>query len=170
MKPYRRAVLLESVYLKIISLIKPVWFRETGGALVGYVNDRREVIVTDACGPGPRAVSQLFSIKIDGEYTGDFCNEIFRKSNGLYDYIGDWHCHPSFYIRPSEVDQLAMVELSEIKGLPDFPISVIFSRFSWKFKSYYLNQDKELEQIKRSTILKCADESSSPSGLSWSDI
>lgn len=147
MKPYLRVVLLERAYLKIVSLMKPVWFRETGGALVGYLNDSREVIITDACGPGPRAESQLLSIKIDGEYTGNFCNEVFRKSNGRYDYIGDWHCHPSFYIRPSEMDRLTMVELSEVEGLPDFPISVIFSRFTRGFEVYYLNREKKLSRL-----------------------
>ncbi len=63
--------------------------REAGGLLFGwhFVSDRY-VTVLDACGPGPNAIRELDSVRIDLDY-----GERMAAERGL-EVVGGWHSHP----------------------------------------------------------------------------
>jgi integrative and conjugative element protein (TIGR02256 family) len=111
---------------------------ETGGVLVGYVDKRNGVlVVTDASGPGSKAILEPFSVVIDGEHAQEFCDRCLRESGDRIDYVGDWHKHPGFCLQPSSADSLAIKAMAEFQHSPTkHPISLIYRRWPSSFKAY----------------------------------
>jgi integrative and conjugative element protein (TIGR02256 family) len=69
---------------------------ETGGVLMGYWAEAdNEVVITNAIGPGPKAAHYKKSFIPDSEYQESEIARIYRDSNRLLTYLGDWHTHPS---------------------------------------------------------------------------
>lgn len=117
--------------------MKRQWLCETGGPLVGYHWPPNQIVVVAASGPGPKSWQSIWEVEIDGEHSQQFCDALYQSSSGRYDYIGDWHCHPSFSITPSLQDAEAIALMAEVKGVVDNPISVIASKFTGKFYGYF---------------------------------
>ena len=88
---------------------------ETGGALVGH-HQGHYVVVTSASGPGPKAELRMHSVMIDGAHAERFCSKARRKSKGTEDYIGDWHCHLGYSLKPSKLDYNAMKTMAEFSS------------------------------------------------------
>jgi integrative and conjugative element protein (TIGR02256 family) len=110
---------------------------ETGGPLVGYVANNHMLIVTDASGPGPRAKLERYGVTIDGEHAQKFCDKSLRKSDGLFDYVGDWHKHPGISLKPSGQDVLAMKTMANFEHSPTkYPISLIYRMWPKALKVY----------------------------------
>ena len=122
---------------------------ETGGPLVGYVQEDREaLVVVDAGGPGPRAALEKFSITIDGAYAQRFCDNCFNESNGRFDYIGDWHKHPGLSLNPSNQDIAAIKAMAEFDQSPTrYPVSLIYSTWLRRFRVYVWNGSDSLVRI-----------------------
>lgn len=101
---------------------------ETGGALVGYVEER-VLVVTHASDPGPRGERRRESVSIDGEYTADFAYRLHQESRGRLEYVGDWHTHiTSGELALSSRDRKAMRRLLEAKASPlEYLISLLLS-------------------------------------------
>lgn len=68
--------------------------RETGGILIGRSDDK-DLLVTRALGPGPKAHHGASGFKRDGQFAQDELNKIFSATAGQEDYIGEWHSHPA---------------------------------------------------------------------------
>lgn len=69
---------------------------ETGGCLIGYwVVPFKEVVVTQAIGPGPNAVHKKYEFKPDHEWQESEIARIYQESGRLHTYLGDWHTHPN---------------------------------------------------------------------------
>lgn len=116
--------------------MKRQWLCETGGALVGYELESNQIVVVSASGPGPKSRQRIWGVEIDGEHSQQFCGAFYKSSNGCYDYVGDWHCHPSLSIAPSRQDAEAMAIMAAVEGITDNPISVIVSKFTGKMHGY----------------------------------
>jgi integrative and conjugative element protein (TIGR02256 family) len=77
---------------------------ETGGVLLGYIDEKRRIVVTRATGPGPKAVKTATLFRRDVEYTQA---EIGRAAKELGDrgqYVGEWHSHLEPSPQPSSTD------------------------------------------------------------------
>lgn len=68
---------------------------ETGGMLIGYDADDESAVVTEIIGAGPRARHRRMTFRPDHEYQQKRLEEIFRRSDGVESYLGDWHTHPN---------------------------------------------------------------------------
>lgn len=79
---------------------------ETGGMLVGRLEGNC-ALITDATGPGPKALHSPSLFQRDGDYSQVVLDNIVVKSDGLNDYIGEWHSHP-VRCSPSAKDRAAM--------------------------------------------------------------
>ena len=124
-----------------------VWRTETGGVLVGYL-EADTLFVTSASGPGSRAELRMFSVLIDGVHGRDFCSSAFADSHGKVDYVGDWHCHLAFCIRPSAQDHQAMQIMADFKDSPTTtPISLIWSKYTGKVVAYRFTSLRKLRRI-----------------------
>jgi integrative and conjugative element protein (TIGR02256 family) len=99
--------------------------KETGGVLIGYRVDN-EFVITDNTGPGPNAKHELFNFARDIEYCNDKIEEIFEQSNGVLNYLGEWHTHPFGKPIPSLQDNKSMLGISETDSYQnDCPILII---------------------------------------------
>ena len=68
---------------------------ETGGVLMGYwAAPYTEVVITDAIGPGRNAVHYEKSFIPDSEYQESEIARVYRESDRVSTYLGDWHTHP----------------------------------------------------------------------------
>jgi integrative and conjugative element protein (TIGR02256 family) len=87
-------------------------FRETGGALFGYVTASRDIVVTDATAPGPNAHHGFLSFEPDTAYCQRCLNSVYEMSRGKVSYVGEWHTHPHSKTVPSDTDWRAMYRIA----------------------------------------------------------
>lgn len=99
---------------------------ETGGVLIGYVDEWHRAIVTRAIGPGPKAVKTATRFQRDIEYAQ---HELHRAATELGDrgaYLGEWHSHLEAAPEPSPTD---VRSLNGIASAPNYltsnPVMVI---------------------------------------------
>jgi integrative and conjugative element protein (TIGR02256 family) len=110
---------------------------ETGGPLVGYIAEGFLLVVADASGPGPRGRLERYSVTIDGEHAQKFCDQINQESEGLIDYVGDWHKHTGISLRPSNHDVSAMKIMADFELSPTrHPISLIYRKWPQALQIY----------------------------------
>ena len=133
---FKGASVAPLVVAKIRAFVKSAGSCEIGGAMVGFESKDGRLIITDIAGPGPKGKCLPFNVMIDGEHSQNFCDQAHRRSNGLWDFVGDWHCHPSFLIRPSEGDQQAMKLLADTPKMPLRLVSLIYSSWTGRFRLY----------------------------------
>ena len=133
---YKRVVLKAEAVQTVRREMRKAKVTETGGALVGYIEDEK-LVVTAASGPGPRARLSLREVWIDGEYAGKFCDRAYSQTGGKWDYVGDWHCHLGCSLKPSSTDRYAMKKMAGFEYCPTRnPLSLIFCKWSHRIKAY----------------------------------
>lgn len=106
-------------------------WREIGGILMGeMVGDQRfriaDISVDTVSG------SQAHFVR-DAEHHERELREFFERTGADYkrfNYLGEWHSHPSFEVTPSGPDIRAMHNLVEGTRGVDFAVLLI-SRFKW---------------------------------------
>lgn len=80
---------------------------ETGGMLLGW-RDGADRIVTDAIGPGDRALHGRYAFLPDHEWQRKELAFAFAESLGDLDYLGDWHTHPGGHAEMSAIDHATL--------------------------------------------------------------
>lgn len=101
---------------------------ETGGVLAGYKDEDGDISITNASGPGPKAIKLPTKFEKDVEYCQAFLDDLFTSSGKKIVYIGEWHSHPSQYNEPSGTDIKSLTEIAFQKEyLTDVPAMIIFS-------------------------------------------
>lgn len=102
--------------------------KETGGVLAGYV-DNGKIIVTDASGPGSKAICEETRFQKDAAYCQEFLDNLYKDKGGKIVYVGEWHSHPSNSNTPSGVDIKSLTDISyQQEYLTDKPVMIIFSK------------------------------------------
>lgn len=130
------------------SLISQNPLIETGGVLAGYTDEEGNVVVTNASGPGPKAVQLATRFEKDVEFCQKFLDDLFISSSRKYVYVGEWHSHPSRDNSPSGLDIKSLSEISVEKNyLTDNPAMIILSNkgkpsctFHPAGKTYYFTE------------------------------
>ncbi len=163
---YRHAFILESALAALIAEARRYRFKESGGPLAGYVSEDDAVVVTHAAGPGRKGVRGLLGVTISGEHAQAFCDDVWRRSGGLFDYVGDWHSHIGFSVRNSASDVIALREMavhcSSRPTNPVSPVSLILSRPTLRFAVYAFDDDGMFEEIPCSLLGKVPATGSAP--------
>jgi integrative and conjugative element protein (TIGR02256 family) len=67
---------------------------ETGGVVMGYWVDDREVVITAATSAGSRATHREDGYEPDVDHDQREIGRIYSESGRLHTYLGDWHTHP----------------------------------------------------------------------------
>jgi len=144
---YRHVFILSGALDTIRQEVRRTPFlKETGGPMVGYVSTDEAVVVTHAAGPGPLGKRGYFSVLIDGRYATQFCNRAGQEFNGCFYYVGDWHCHRGWSLKPSHDDLKAMRVMAAYVGCPmKRPISLIYRYYPEEYRAYTLNSAGRLE-------------------------
>ncbi len=96
----------------ILEEVKRVKGIETGGILIGFEREEREIVVLRASGPGPKAVMIETRFEKDIEY----CQQQLVEASSEFGirglYVGEWHFHPSGSNLPSPLDIKSMYEIA----------------------------------------------------------
>ncbi|MFC4905562.1 Mov34/MPN/PAD-1 family protein [Kocuria oceani] len=77
---------------------------ETGGILLGQ-SSLGSFRVMHTIGAGPEAEHYSRSFTPDRDWQYDQIDEIWAKTGGKIEYLGDWHTHPTGAPIPSNTDQ-----------------------------------------------------------------
>jgi integrative and conjugative element protein (TIGR02256 family) len=85
---------------------------ETGGMILGYQAENREVVVSAMIGPGPRARHRRFRFRPDYDYQQTSLDAHHRKTQGRDTYLGDWHTHPSGACALSWLDKRVLARIA----------------------------------------------------------
>jgi integrative and conjugative element protein (TIGR02256 family) len=145
---YDRVLIVRSVLEFIRAEVRRVGKVETGGALVGYQDGPKSLVVTNASGPGPRSELSPSHVLIDGQYADAFCTRIFENSRGRLDYVGDWHRHVGWSLAASSRDLQAMLAIKESGCCSvDYPVSAIY-RLRPEHMVLYVLQGRSLKRVR----------------------
>jgi len=145
---FKRVIVLHKCISVIRAESRKAWGIETGGPLVGYRTKDAELVVSGACGPGPNSKMERYTVIIDGVHAQKFCDQMLQDSDGLIDYVGDWHKHPGFSLKPSGQDALAMKTMADFEYSPTkYPISLIYRALPEAFHVYVWDGSGSLIRI-----------------------
>jgi len=150
---YRNIYVCTAVLQAVRKEVRKIKFKETGGPLVGYISKDLDLVIVNAGGPGPRAKHSIYYVIIDGEYAQNYCQKAFASSEGIVDYVGDWHRHIYPSIRPSSDDLEAMLTMADFcqEGFP--LVSLIYRKTPEKVTLFTLANN---ELVKTKHVL-CKD-------------
>jgi integrative and conjugative element protein (TIGR02256 family) len=102
---------------------------ETGGVLAGYIDSDGNAVITQASGPGPKAIHTRTRFEKDIEYCQNFLDDLFESSSGKTVYVGEWHSHPEEDNTPSGIDIKSLSDIALQKEyLTVSPVMIIFSK------------------------------------------
>jgi integrative and conjugative element protein (TIGR02256 family) len=119
-------LLAQTARESILEEVKKAEGVETGGILIGYETEERDIIVLRASGPGPKAVMAETRFEKDIEYCQRQLMEASMELGTRGLYIGEWHFHPSGNNHPSPLDIRSMYEIaSQENYATDQPAMII---------------------------------------------
>lgn len=107
-----RAFAIESVHTTMRREAARFRFTETGGLLLGY-RVKKDIVLTEATGPGPHAIHAPTFFKRDTLYCQGCLDEAYQRTEGAVTYMGEWHTHPHAGTHPSRRDVKAMTEIAQ---------------------------------------------------------
>lgn len=111
-----KIVWLKKSVLEMIMDEMNKWYpNETGGVLIGYWNENQPVI-TQLIDGGPNAVRSKTSFIPDHKYQVDVISKIYKSSNRIETYLGDWHTHPDAKAYLSSTDKKTF-NLIKLRGI-----------------------------------------------------
>ena len=99
---------------------------ETGGVLLGYVDENRRAVVTRATGPGPKAVKTAEGFHRDINYAQEETDRGEKELGDKGVYIGEWHSHLESAPEPSATDVRSLIGIAAAANyLTSTPVLVI---------------------------------------------
>jgi integrative and conjugative element protein (TIGR02256 family) len=99
---------------------------ETGGILIGYVDQDRTANVLRATEPGPKATRSARIFVRDTEYTQAQLDAAAVQYGKQGAYLGEWHSHLEADPRPSPLDLESMVGIARAQNyLTRCPVMII---------------------------------------------
>lgn len=118
--------------------------KETGGILLGYKTiNSSNIVITNIIGPGPNSFHSYFRFTPDHQYQQKLINEYFYKSNGVTNYLGDWHTHPNGICKMSFLDKLTLGRIAKTPSAnsPNAIMAIIAgSPDEWDIKVFRMNK------------------------------
>ena len=99
-----RLIMSEDARNAIVSITEASPQTETGGVLIGFVDEDHRVVVVRATGPGPKAEKSTIGFSRDVEYVQAEIERAASKLGTKGVYIGEWHSHLVPNPQPSPMD------------------------------------------------------------------
>ena len=102
---------------------------ETGGVLVGYYDTSLHRAIVTGIGPCPRDSVKRTGFFVRGTRgLSPFLRRLWRGTDGMRHYLGEWHTHPNGIAESSYVDRKTMWAVAnDEKTLCPEPILVILA-------------------------------------------
>jgi integrative and conjugative element protein (TIGR02256 family) len=99
---------------------------ETGGVLAGFLRKDNIWVVSHPMPPSPRNRAGRFWVKRHRGDSQKFVENVFKATDGIVNYIGEWHTHPEPVPTPSGKDRKMIDDLLRTSRLEiNFLIGVI---------------------------------------------
>lgn len=108
-----RLVLTEEAKEMIISTAEASPDKETGGVLIGFVDDSKRAIVVKVTGPGPNALQTKLCFDRDVEYVQAELEKAASELGKHGMYIGEWHSHLEADPTPSAKDITSLFGIAQ---------------------------------------------------------
>lgn len=122
---YGRAELSPAARASLLAQTRARRGAETGGILVGRL-DGDTLLVTRASPSGPRALHARFRFRRDTRFLQQWLDAHVARTDGLEDYIGEWHVHPALDAPPSRTDRRSLWRVARRSNYPtDEPLLLI---------------------------------------------
>ena len=101
------------LYLEEITLVKMYRYvqskksqNESGGILLGrQIENREEYILSDISEPTKKDKKGRFSFTRDKQSAQFVIDQKWKETNGVENYLGEWHTHPECNPTPSQIDR-----------------------------------------------------------------
>lgn len=97
-------LITDEVHDSILSLTESSLNTETGGILIGFVDEQHRAVVLKATGPGPVAIKSANRFSRDIQYVQKELDQATDKFGIKGMYIGEWHSHLEVSPNPSSTD------------------------------------------------------------------
>jgi integrative and conjugative element protein (TIGR02256 family) len=102
-----------------------------------------DVVITDAIGPGPKAVHYPMGFLPDAEYHEKEVARIYERAERISTYLGDWHTHPCGSTRLSRRDRRTMKRIAcSAEARCPKPLMAVFAggKREWKTDVWRFNR------------------------------
>ncbi len=106
-------LLSEEARTAIITEVQSSISLETGGILLGHVNNNRDAIVLRATGPGPQAAKSPIGFDRDVNFVQAELEKAAQKLGPQCLYLGEWHSHLDTDPEPSVRDITSMCGIAQ---------------------------------------------------------
>ena len=103
----------DDVRAKIVSEVESSVSVETGGILLGHINEDRIAVVVRATGPGPNAKKSAALFERDVEFVQSELEQTAKEYGKQGLYIGEWHSHLESDPEPSDRDIMSLCGIAE---------------------------------------------------------
>lgn len=122
---------------------------EAGGILLGKIkNDYSEYIIEDISEPSCEDKSSKYSFVRSKNSAQKVINKAFCASNGIIQYLGEWHTHPQYNPNPSITDRLLIKQCSkEIENISDVIFLIIVGEEDSMYVGYINKKHRKLKKI-----------------------
>jgi len=94
----------QEIYDSVVAMTEASPESETGGILIGFIDDDHRAVVVRATGPGPNAERLKSGFARDVEFVQGELDWMAREVDSRAVYIGEWHSHLEADPEPSSRD------------------------------------------------------------------
>ena len=104
----------DNVVYKLLKMYERNCISETGGIILGKFNqDYSEYLITDICEVKSSLRKTPVSFIRDSEIAQGMINDIWKKSDGSINYLGEWHTHVMMRAKPSRTDKNTIIKIAK---------------------------------------------------------
>lgn len=100
-----------SVLASILKDARKHYPYETGGCLLGYFSGA-SAIIEAMIGAGPKAIHKRTGFSPNHDWQEKQIAKIYKSSNRLCTYLGDWHSHPDGPTMLSPLDKVVLKSIA----------------------------------------------------------
>lgn len=144
-------VISDNVISKINKYRQVDGMNEFGGILLGRIrSDFNEYEIVDISEPCDKDKSSKYGFIRNKENAQKIVDKAFKSSNGIIQYMGEWHTHPEVNPKPSYIDKKLLNECFKNKNIPKKIFMLILGdggKLYVGFKDKYLCEMKEVKEI-----------------------
>lgn len=121
----------------LYTLRKKALPNETGGIILGFMDQKiRKICVVDVLDAPSDSISSPDSFIRGKEGVNEILAEVFRRTDGIVGYVGEWHSHPhNAPVHPSGQDMELINELADTLSTDGLPaLMVIVAKDDIRFE------------------------------------
>ncbi|HBE8719201.1 TPA: Mov34/MPN/PAD-1 family protein [Clostridioides difficile] len=142
-------VISDNVISKINKYRQVDGMNEFGGILLGRIlSDFTEYEVVDISEPCDKDKSSKYGFIRNKENAQEVVNNAFVKSDGIIQYMGEWHTHPEINPRPSYIDKILLNKCFKNENIPNIIFMLILGNQGELYVGYKNKYTKNVKEIR----------------------